>query len=219
MTVTGTDIKSAQIIWDYMRYEQPLEKADIIFGLGSDDIRIAEHAASLYHRGLALYILFSGNGGELYKLFDETEAETFRKRAIDLGVPNEAIIVENEAQNTGENITKSYAVLESLNLIPNSMVLVQKPFMLRRTYATFMKQWPGTATPRVITSAIDTPFIKYIDDSRYDLNRTINVMIGDLQRIREYPKRGFQVEQDIPDDVWEAYEALVQRGYTKHLLS
>ncbi len=46
----------------------------------------------------------------------------------------------------------------------------------------------------------------------------INVMVGDLQRIKEYPKKGFAVEQEIPDDVWGAYEQLVKAGYTKHLI-
>jgi hypothetical protein len=43
-------------------------------------------------------------------------------------------------------------------------------------------------------------------------------MVGDLQRIREYPARGFQISQEIPDDVWEAYEKLVRAGYDKYLL-
>ncbi len=43
-------------------------------------------------------------------------------------------------------------------------------------------------------------------------------MVGDLQRIKEYPKKGFAVEQEIPDDVWGAYEQLVKVGYTKHLI-
>ena len=47
----------------------------------------------------------------------------------------------------------------------------------------------------------------------------VSIMVGDLQRIREYPARGFQIHQDIPADVWEAYEALVQAGYDRHLLS
>lgn len=43
-------------------------------------------------------------------------------------------------------------------------------------------------------------------------------MVGDLQRIREYPKKGFQIEQTIPNTVWNAYEMLVAADYTKHLM-
>lgn len=98
------------------------------------------------------------------------------------------------------------------------MILVQKPFMLRRTYATFVKQWPGIQVPKIITSALDVTFKEYVNDPRYTLTHTINTMVGELQRIKEYPARGFQIEQPIPAEVWTAYEQLVQRGYTKHLL-
>jgi len=39
-----------------------------------------------------------------------------------------------------------------------------------------------------------------------------------MQRIKEYPKKGFQIEQEIPDDVWVAYEFLVEAGYTNRLI-
>lgn len=48
--------------------------------------------------------------------------------------------------------------------------------------------------------------------------RILNVMVGDMQRIREHPKKGFQIEQDIPGDVWRAYQELVKLGYNKHLI-
>lgn len=52
-----------------------------------------------------------------------------------------------------------------------------------------------------------------------DPDFVVSIMVGDLQRIREYPARGYQIEQDIPDFVWQAYEELVGLGYTRHLIS
>jgi hypothetical protein len=46
----------------------------------------------------------------------------------------------------------------------------------------------------------------------------IGIMVGDLQRIRTYPARGFQIPQEIPEDVWDAFEQLVAAGYNKHLV-
>ena len=43
-------------------------------------------------------------------------------------------------------------------------------------------------------------------------------MTGDLQRIREYPKSGYQIEQEIPDEIWNAFEQLVAAGYNRHLI-
>ena len=43
-------------------------------------------------------------------------------------------------------------------------------------------------------------------------------MVGDLQRIRVYAERGFQIPQEIPDEVWAAYEELVHAGYDSRLV-
>lgn len=43
-------------------------------------------------------------------------------------------------------------------------------------------------------------------------------MVGDLQRIKFYPAKGFQVYQEIPNDVWNAYEQLIAAGFDKHLM-
>ena len=43
-------------------------------------------------------------------------------------------------------------------------------------------------------------------------------MVGDLQRIRVYAEKGYQIPQDIPEDVWRAYEELVRAGYDKYLV-
>ena len=40
-------------------------------------------------------------------------------------------------------------------------------------------------------------------------------MVGDLQRIKIYPEKGFQIEQHIPEDVWKAFEFLVAAGYNE----
>jgi hypothetical protein len=96
-------------------------------------------------------------------------------------------------------------------------VLVQKPYMERRTYATFCKQWPSSGDgekerPEFTVTSPQLSFAKYPDaDSPRDL--VINAMVGDLVRIREYPARGFQIPQDIPDEVWEAGQRLIAAGF------
>jgi hypothetical protein len=86
--------------------------------------------------------------------------------------------------------------------------------MERRTYATFQKQWPGKT---VYVNSPQISFEKY-PTSEAPLEQVINVMVGDLQRIRVYAKKGFQIHQDIPDEVWNAYERLVALGFNKQLL-
>jgi hypothetical protein len=43
-------------------------------------------------------------------------------------------------------------------------------------------------------------------------------MAGDLQRIKVYAEKGFQIYQEIPAEVWDAYEQLVAAGYNEHLI-
>ena len=87
--------------------------------------------------------------------------------------------------------------------------------MERRSYATFKKQWPDKDL--IVTS----PQISFEDypTEEIPIEKVINIMVGDLQRIRIYPDKGFQIPQEIPDDVWAAYERLVARGFDKHLAS
>jgi uncharacterized SAM-binding protein YcdF (DUF218 family) len=202
-------------IWDYHHLNHTLEKSDVILVLGSNDLRVAEYAAELYLQGWAPLIVFSGNAGALTReRFNRPEAEVFAEVALRRGVPESAMLLEAESTNTGENVVFSRRILESKGIDPNSLIIVQKPYMERRAYATFMKFWPGK---RVIVASPPIPFPEYpTEDLPRDL--VVNIMVGDLQRIRTYPARGFQIEQEIPDDVWQAFEKLVELGYDKHLI-
>ena len=210
--------QNAKIIWDYMHLHQLIKKADAIFVLCSLDKRVAGTAAKLFLNGYADWLIFSGGYGKLTEhRFLKSEAEAFADVALAAGVPLEKIIIENKSSNTGENIRFTYELLKNQNKKFSSFILVQKPYMERRTYATFKKQWPDPHTEFTVTS-LDVTFDQYCNDEINE-DLVINIMVGDLQRIREYPKRGFQIEQVIPGDVWQAYEELVAAGYTKHLIN
>lgn len=192
-----------------------LEKADCILVLGSHDLRVAERGADLYLQGLAPLLILSGGLGNFTKeMWTETEADLFAAIARRRGVPDEAILVENRSSNTGENIQFTRDLLRQHDLDPQSFILVQKPYMERRSYATFEKQWPGKKL--MVTSPL-IPFEDYPNDE-IPLERVINIMAGDLQRIKLYPAKGFQSPQEIPDDVWAAFEELVALGFDKHLV-
>lgn len=89
-----------------------------------------------------LHILFQvGNESLTKDIFDKPEAEVFADVAMKLGVPEEVILIENKSTNTGENVIFSKRLLQEKGLDFNSFILVQKPYMERRTYATFKKRW------------------------------------------------------------------------------
>jgi uncharacterized SAM-binding protein YcdF (DUF218 family) len=205
----------AKIIWDYLYLGQKLEKADAIFALGSHDLRVPEYAAKLFLDGWAPLLIFSGKEGRLTsKLWNKSEAEMFADVAMKAGVPAEKIIIEKEATNTGENILFTKKLLEERGLDIQKFILVQKPFMERRAYATFKKRWPEkdfivASPPITFEEAPDEVKPKEV---------LINILVGDLQRIKIYPKKGYQIPQDIPPEVWDAYEKLIALGYTHHLV-
>lgn len=175
----------------------------------------AEHAADLYLAGLVPLLMFSGNVGALTReMFDQPEAVKFAEVAVRKGVPRAAILLESESTNTGENIRFSRRLPATHGPAPARIILVQKPYMERRAYATFMKQWPGR---EIIVSSPPISFADYPNEL-LPKEKVINIMVGDLQRMRLYPVRGFQIEQEIPDAVWQAWEQLVARGYDQHLI-
>jgi uncharacterized SAM-binding protein YcdF (DUF218 family) len=205
----------AQKIWDYHHLKHQLEKSEIILALGSNDLRVAEYAADLYLQGWAPWLMFSGNTGALTRgRFARSEAETFAAIAIEKGVPQGSILIEPESTNTGENVIFSRRLLERRGFDPKSLILVQKPYMERRTFATFMNFWPGK---RLIVASPPITFADY-PTAELPKDLVINIMVGDLQRIKIYPQKGFQIEQEIPADVWQAFEELVALGYQKHLI-
>ena len=208
-------ITFAKILWDYHQMHHQLEKTDAILVLGSHDLRVAERGAELYLQGWAPVLIFSGGLGNFtQEMWKEPEADQFARIALEMGVPEHAILVENKSTNTGENILFTQKILREKGFDPNSFIVVQKPYMERRSYATFKKHWPDKKL--IVTS----PHISFEDYPipEIPLERVINIMVGDLQRIKEYPRKGFQIQQEIPVDVMEAYETLIQLGYDKHLM-
>jgi uncharacterized SAM-binding protein YcdF (DUF218 family) len=212
----STEVKQlAQQLWDYHHMNHRLEKADCILALGSHDLRVANRAAELYLEGWAPLVVFSGGLGNLTQhMWTEPEADQFARIAIEMGVPAEAIIIENRSTNTGENIQFTRQILEERGIDVNTFIVVQKPYMERRSYATFKKNWPDKKL--IVTS----PLISFEEYPTEEIavEKVIHVMAGDLQRIKIYPEKGFQIYQDIPPEVWVAYERLVELGFDQHLV-
>lgn len=210
------------IIWEYMHLHQTLENADAILVLGNRDIRVAQRAAQLWLDGWAPYLVCSASGNihndkpGREQFVGSTEAEVFAAKAIAIGVPEDAIIVENQSQNTGQNYEFALARLAEKGVKVETLIAVQKPYMERRTYATGKVWLPDI---NLIVTSPNISLADYPNESNSEGEHWIHALVGDLQRIKEYPKKGFQIEQEIPDEVWDAYEYLVAEGYTNRLIA
>jgi uncharacterized SAM-binding protein YcdF (DUF218 family) len=210
----------AMRIWHYHQLNHSLSKSDAILVLCSHDKAVAERGAQLFLEGWAPLLIFSGGLGSITRqLWHEPEADLFAQIATTMGVPAEKIVIENRSTNTGENILFTKELLARRHIDPRTFIIVQKPYMERRSYATFRRLWPEKAL--VVTSPQVTfdEYLRGYSNEALSQADVISIMVGDLQRLRLYPEKGFQIEQEIPDDVWDAFERLVQAGFDKHLIS
>ncbi|MEO5908204.1 MAG: YdcF family protein [Ginsengibacter sp.] len=204
-----------KLLWNYHLMNLELVKSDCILALGSHDLRVADRTAELYLQGFAPLVIMSGGLGNFTReIWSEKEADKFAAIAIQKGVPADNILIENNSTNTGENILFTQRLLREKGLDPQSFIVVQKPYMERRTYATFKKHWPGKSL------TVTSPQISFEEypTSEIPMERVIDIMVGDLQRIKFYPEKGFQIYQEIPKEIWTAYERLIQLGFDKHLM-
>jgi uncharacterized SAM-binding protein YcdF (DUF218 family) len=210
----------ARTLWEYHQLNHSLTPADAILVLCSHDTAVATRGAELFLAGWAPLLIFSGGLGAITRhLWREPEADRFAEIAIEMGVSRDRVLIENRSTNTGENVLLTKQLLAEKHLDPKTFILVQKPYMERRSYATFKRQWPEK---EAIVTSPRVSFDEYLNrysNTALSTDDVIAIMVGDLQRIRVYPSKGFQIAQEIPEDVWAAFEALVDAGYDKYLVA
>jgi uncharacterized SAM-binding protein YcdF (DUF218 family) len=217
----NADIRAlAEKIWNYHRMNHELAPSDAILVLCSHDESVAERGAQLFFEGFAPLLIFSGGRGAITsRLWDEPEAERFARIAISLGVPADRIVIEPNSTNTGENVRFTRQLLAEKGIDPQSFIVVQKPYMERRSYATFRQYWPEKQVVVTSPQATFDDYIAQYTHSSLTADDVVAIMLGDLQRIRFYPELGYQIAQEIPEDVWDAYEELVKAGYDGFLIN
>jgi len=112
------------------------QRADVIVILGSAvwpggrpspslEARV-RHGISLYRRGIASYLIFSGGVGR----WPPAEAEVMRRMALDEGIPEEAILLDVESRSTFQSIQKVRSMMRERGW--STAVIVSDPFHLWR---------------------------------------------------------------------------------------
>ena len=208
-----------RVLWDYMHLHMELKPARYILGFGSRNTAVAHRCAQLYLEGFGETIVFSGGlGRNTQGCWSGTEAARFADLAAADGVPREAILLEDQSTNTMENILFTRQLLRSLGEERPSVIAVHQQFMERRFLASVQQHW--RELDPVITSP-DTTLEGYFSDMAalgMAEKTAIEVMVGDVQRMKVYAEKGWMAPQPIPGAVWSAYEALVALGYTGQLV-
>lgn len=207
-----------ELLWDYLSTGVPLvSPVDAAVALGCHDVRVAQHAARLVQEGRAPVLVVSGGiGKDTPPTWGGTEAAYFAQVARRQGLPAHQVLLEESSTNTGENIDFSRRLLSESGIATRSVVLITKPYMQRRAVATAALRWPGV---KVFTSSPPVSLQDYLSGAEAEAREFLNLLVGDLQRMRIYAQRGFQAEQVVPDEVWSAFERLLEAGYRKYAIT
>ncbi|MGW0597210.1 YdcF family protein [Streptomyces sp. NPDC002776] len=214
--ISTQDWADARRVWDYHQMGHSPRPCSVAIGLGSHDLGVADTAVDLYKRGMAPLLVFTGATSlTTRERMPRGEAVHYRERALELGVPSTAVLVEPRARNTGENIRFSRELLEEAGIEVASVLLISKPYEERRAYATARKLWPEV---EVVSASTPMTLDEYVD-SIGDARLVIDMLVGALQRLMIYPEQGFMISQPVPVDVLKAYERLSQAGFTSRLLT
>lgn len=112
--------------------------ADAIVALsGGDTSARAEQAITLYQQGWAPIVIFSGAAADKS---GPSNAEVMREQALNAGVPDSAIIVEETSENTRQNATQTNDIFTSRDI--KSAILVTSAYHQRRASLEFARRAP-----------------------------------------------------------------------------
>lgn len=125
-----------------LKISQPPQKAEAIavFGGGVGESGRAEqgyeervqYALELFNKGYARHLIFSSGYMYVFK-----EPLVMKALAVSLGVPPEAIILEDKAKNTYENVEFTKKILLTNGW--NKILIVSSPYHMRRVSLVFRK--------------------------------------------------------------------------------
>ena len=211
VTMTTATLHHAARLWEYLSRREKPRRSDAIVVCCSYDLRVGDHACDLFMAGLAPRLVFSGNTGNWTRhIWSRPEAHIFRDRAIERGVPEQAILMEDRATNFGENIGLTRAMLPDLR----SAIFVTKPCSVLRVALTIPVQWPE------ISASVDAPSLRFPDEASpvVGVLGVIAEMVGDIHRIIEYPALGYQVAHGLPLEIEQSWRALIAAGFDAHML-
>lgn len=166
----------------FVKNEKPTPPCDVILIPGGSHPQLMQGAIKLYKKGLARYIIVSGGANR--KLPDyASEAEFQKTIAITEGVPSEAVLCDEKAQNTYENAVYSYDIMRDMALDDKKVILVCKEYHSRRALFTYQKVFP----------AYTEFFVEGVTDVN-GLNRTnwftneeyIKTVMGEVEKMSKY---------------------------------
>jgi uncharacterized SAM-binding protein YcdF (DUF218 family) len=172
-----------------LKFSATLKKADAILVLaggvgesgkaGQGYEERVQYAVSLYREGYAPYLIFSS--GYQYAI---KEAKVMRALAVSLGAPERAIILEENAANTYENIKLSSDIIRKNRW--KDVILITSPYHIRRVSLVCNK-----ISPDVHFIYAPIPYSIFYGGEKSVEQRHISAIIHEYLAIIYYKAKGY----------------------------
>lgn len=170
--------------------ETPIKPADLLFVFGTRHgvAEFIEEAAQLWRDRLYRRAIVSGGntpGGS------EPEGIVMKQLMIEAGIPDEVILTETQASNTGENVTLSLPILEREIGLANiqSVIAMGKLCTSRRYLMTLERHWPEVEKMLVPINWFGVP---RADWHRHPVAK--QRVLSEIAKIEPYLEKGFIAE-------------------------
>lgn len=216
MTESKFDIEAVETIWNFLcnpTYDsQPNYPCDFVLAHGNlsylETIRRAVEVVN--EQGGRPILVCSGRGPKLDIPYHRSEAMKMRYAAIGLGMDRYRTLIEPWSTNSGDNLIRTRDLFKRSGLTFDKSVLVVLPFAIVRTEATFGKLCPEATC---LTTTFTTNWKDYTK-TRLDNDpaRLIKAMRGEINRLDEYPEKGYTIPVVIPTPVKDAHMSLSSFG-------
>ena len=177
-------------ITDFIFLEDAPQKADILFVPGNGHAAPSELAARLYREGFAPRILPSGryaiglsgfqgqiSGSRRYEGTFDTEWAFMRHILMKNGVPESAVLCEDEATYTYQNAINSRARTDKEGVIVNRGIICCMPVHARRAKMYYQTLYPDAEL--IVCPAKDAALTR---DNWVNSEAGIDAVLGELER-------------------------------------
>lgn len=182
---------------------QYLDRSDILFVFGNYRSKPAVEAAELWRLGYAPYVLVTGGYVKPLPTTHANEAAYYAEILIEHGVPDESIIRESTAKNTLENVRFGLQAISKAKVACRSLIAVSRPPLIRRCLATLSRQAPHLNI---------AGYHYHESDWRYPENTSYERLVGEVERLVHYARKGDVSFTEIPNDVRAACRLLHPRA-------
>lgn len=212
---TAEVVSAARQALAYLAATDPLPAApsNAILGFGVFDLRLPVFCGSLYRRGLAPKIIFTGGLGAGTGNLGKPEADAWHAALLraDPAIPAADVILENRSTNTAENIAFTAALLArdhpglTFGGGLRRIIVVASPSRLRRVGLTLRQTQPALEITRQLPA-----FSLEGEWAIYGLQGIDYVahLAGELDRIVSYPARGWSASEPLPPEIAAAHAVL-----------